>query len=64
MADLVLQDFRDMAGEKLAQVLHREKVEMLGETDFCAKKGAIPSPGVNGERKCKESLERTRRKPC
>ena len=39
MADLVLQDFRDLSIQDLVQVLHNEKTKMFGEQKFYESKG-------------------------
>jgi hypothetical protein len=39
MADLVLEDFRDLSIQKLVQVLSNEKRKMFGEQTFYENKG-------------------------
>jgi hypothetical protein len=39
MADLVLQDFRDLSIQDLVQVLYTEKTKMFGEQKFHENKG-------------------------
>jgi hypothetical protein len=43
MADLVLQDFRELSIQNLVQVLSIEKPKMFGELKFHAKKGGSHS---------------------
>jgi hypothetical protein len=38
MADLVLQEFRDLFSKNLVEILSNEKTEMFGEQKFHAKK--------------------------
>jgi len=65
MADLVLQDFRDLFSEELVQILHDEKMKMFGEEEkFHFNEEERQSLGFEGALRRMGRLEKERRKTC
>jgi len=48
MADLVLQDFKDLFSEELVQILYDERMKMFSEEDFHFNEEERPSLGFEG----------------
>lgn len=64
MADLVLQDFRDLFSEELVQILHDEKMKMFSEDKFHFNGERRLSLGFEAAPRRMVPSEKHRRKTC
>jgi hypothetical protein len=64
MADLLLQDFRDLFSRNLVQVLFTEKTKMFGEEKFHAKKEGRQLVRLKATWRFNANVREIRRKKC
>jgi hypothetical protein len=64
MADLVLQDLRDLFSEELVQILHDERMKMFSEESFHCNEAERLSLGFEAVPRRMVRSEKHRRKTC
>ena len=64
MTDLILQDLKNLTSEGLAQILSKEKREILGEQGLPAKKRAVNRLCLSSFAGSVTNVSKTRGKKC